>query len=333
METKRDKCRRDITHEQPIGKQISYRPYKRIASFNGYFYKEDFLDWLLDLEDLFDYENICDERKVELALYKLREYVLRWWEQMQFDRLIQGKNKIHSWPRMKKMLAIRFYPLDCDELLSYTKQYYYWPRSSYLNYFKEPYIPPLRKELHVEEITYLEEINEDLVIEEDPKIKIIVEENNEDPIIEKDLEVEMIETIEEEIEEESFKDLNEIKSYVCQSQDPFILVVSDTLKFIDFIGVDRFDSIVRSYLVNLHYYMKTKEKEIQVNFFIPLISYKYGKKIKGLRHSKYLFIWSERFYISKINLCNLLFLVFLCNFRYFRLGTFISLFLGVFNAF
>ena len=68
---------RDITHRQPIGKQISYRPYKRIASFNSYFCNEDFLDWLLDLEDLFDYENICDKRKVELALYKLREYALR----------------------------------------------------------------------------------------------------------------------------------------------------------------------------------------------------------------------------------------------------------------
>ena len=33
--------------------------------------KEDFLDWLLNLEDLFDYENICDEKKVKIALYKL----------------------------------------------------------------------------------------------------------------------------------------------------------------------------------------------------------------------------------------------------------------------
>ena len=55
------------------------------------------------------------------------------------------------------MLAIKFYPLDCDELFSYTKQYYYWPRSSYLNYFKESYISPLREELHVEENTFLEE--------------------------------------------------------------------------------------------------------------------------------------------------------------------------------
>ena len=66
----RDNCRRDITHGQPVGKQISYRPYKRIASFNGYFLK-DFLNWLLDLKDLFDYENIFYERKVGLALYKL----------------------------------------------------------------------------------------------------------------------------------------------------------------------------------------------------------------------------------------------------------------------
>ena len=78
----RDNCCNDITHGQTIGKQISYRPYRRIASFNGYFYKEDFLDWLLDLEDLFDYENICETRKVKLALYKLNEYALCWWEQI-----------------------------------------------------------------------------------------------------------------------------------------------------------------------------------------------------------------------------------------------------------
>ena len=169
------------------------------------------------------------------------------------------------------MLAINFYLLDCDEILLYTKQDYYWPRSSYLNYFEEPNIPPLNEELHVEENIFLKdyveikeqnieiskEIIEGLVMEEDPKIKIILEENNENPIIDKDLEVKMIETVEEEIEEEGFKDLNEIKSYDCQSQDPFILVVSDMPKFIDFIGVDKFDSIVSSYLVNLYNNMKT----------------------------------------------------------------------------
>ena len=92
-----------------------------------------------------------------------------------------------------------------------------------------------------------------------------------------------------------------MKSYDCQFQDPFILVVSNTPKFIDFIGVDRVNSIVSSYLVNLFNYMKTKEKQIQVDLFIPLMSCKYGKKIKGLKHSKYLFSWHGRFNISTLN--------------------------------
>ena len=68
------------------------------------------------------------------------------------------------------------------------------------------------------------------------------------------------------------------------------------------------------------------------------MSCKYGKKIKGLKHSNYLFIWSGRFQISKMNsrmslfqvegsdvghnllfnYYNLLFLVFLCKKCYFR---------------
>ena len=85
----KDNCNGKITHKQPIGKQISYRPYRRIASFNGYFYKEDFLDWLLDLEDLFDFENIYYKRKVGLALYKISEYALHWWKRVQ---LIESDN-------------------------------------------------------------------------------------------------------------------------------------------------------------------------------------------------------------------------------------------------
>ena len=290
----RDNCSGDITHGQPIGKQISYRPYKRIASFNGYFLKEDFLDWLLDLEDLFDYENICYERKVGLALYKLSKYALCWWERVQSDRIRQGKDKIRSWPRMKKMLAIKFYPLDCEEILSYTIQDYYWPRSSYLNYFEEPNIPPLKEDLHVEANIVLEEYGE---VKEESEIKI-VEEINEDPIIEKDLEVEIVETIKEEIIEEVVNNLDEIKLDDCNIQTPIILLGDIETKFIDFIGVERFDLIIDSYLVNIINYMKIKGEEVQV---AQLMTFKFGNKTKKMKYSKYLFSWHRRFQISKMN--------------------------------
>ena len=73
-----------------------------------------------------------------------------------------------------------------------------------------------------ENIEVHEEVHEDLIIEE-PKIKI-VEDINEDPIVEKDLEVKIVETIKEEIIEEVFNDLDEVKLDDCNIQTPIILV-------------------------------------------------------------------------------------------------------------
>ena len=55
-------------------------------------------------------------------------------------------------------------------------------------------------------------------------------------------------------------DLDKVKLDDCNVQTPIILVGDTETEFIDFIGVDRFDSIVSSYLVNLYNYIKTKEK-------------------------------------------------------------------------
>ena len=180
-----------------------------------------------------------------------------------------------------------------------------------MNYFKEPYIPLLREELHVEENTFLEEfievkeeninifeeINEDLVIEEEPKIKI-VEEINEDPIIEKILEVKIVEIIKEEIIEEVVNDLNEAKLDDCKVQAPIILVGDTKTKFIEFIGVKRFDLIIDSYLVNIVNCMEIKGQEVQI---AQLMIFKFGKKTRKMKYSKYLFTWHGRFHISKMD--------------------------------
>ena len=245
------------------------------------------------------------ERKVGLALYKLSEYALCWWEQIQSDRIRQGKDKICSWPMMKKMLVIKFYALDCEEILLYRIQDYYWPRSSYLNYFEESNIPPSKEGLHVEENIVLEEyvevkeeiieifekINEGLVIVEEIKIKI-VEEINKYPIIEKNLEDKIVETIKKEIIEEVVNDLDEVRLDDCNIQAPIILVGDAETKLIDFIGVDRFYSVVSSYLVNLYNYMKTREKEIQVNFFYSIDELQVWKEDQGAQAFK-VFVYLE----------------------------------------
>ena len=134
-------------------------------------------------------------------------------------------------------------------------------------------------------------------MEEKLEIKI-VEEIDENPIIEKYLEVKMVEAIEDEDEEESFKDLDEVKLDDGNVQTPIILVGDTEIKFLDFIGVERFDLIIDSYLVNIVNCMKIKGQEVQVG---QLMTFKFGKKTRKMKYSKYLFSWHGRFQISYFN--------------------------------
>ena len=45
--------------------------YKKISFFDGDMCKLDFIDWLLDLEEYFNFWKICDEERVRLAYNKL----------------------------------------------------------------------------------------------------------------------------------------------------------------------------------------------------------------------------------------------------------------------
>ena len=123
-----------------------------------------------------------------------------------------------------------------------------------------------------------------------------------------------------------------------------------TIQYIDFLGVENFNFIINPVLIDVANKLKVDEKKFYATF---IEGFKFQNRIKLLKHSKYLFIWSRRFQISKMNsrtslfqeegsnarhnllfnYCNLLFLVFLCKKRYFRFRLFISLFLGAFNAF
>ena len=91
----------------------------------------------------------------------------------------------------------------------------------------------------------------------------VVKKISEDSIREENLEVEIVETIKEEIIEEIVNDL-EVKLDDCNVQAPITLVGDTETKFINFIGVQRFDVIIDSYLVNIVNCMKIKGQEVQV---------------------------------------------------------------------
>ena len=119
-----------------------------------------------------------------------------------------------------------------------------------------------------------------------------MEEINEDPIIEKDLKVKIVETNKEEIIEEVVNDIDEVKLDDCNIQASIILVGVTETKFIDSIGVEGFDLIIDSYLVNIINCKKIKGEEVQV---AKLMTFKFGNKTKKMKYSKYLFSWHGRF--------------------------------------
>ena len=78
--------------------------YKKIPFFDGDMCKMDFIDWLLDLEEYFNFWKICNEKKLRLASNKLDDEAQEWWEEIQINRKRWGKHPICSWQRMKKVL-------------------------------------------------------------------------------------------------------------------------------------------------------------------------------------------------------------------------------------
>ena len=140
----------------------------------------------------------------------------------------------------------------------------------------------------------------------------------------------------------------EDKSITHNPQVPVDLLKTTT-QYVDFLRVENFNFIINPFFIDVANELKVDKKKFYTTLYE---GFKFQSQIKLLKHSKYLFIWSGRFQISRMNLrmslfqvegsnvgqnilinfCNLLYLVFLCNFRYFRFRAFISIFFGVFNV-
>lgn len=81
-----------------------------IPEFHGKIDCDEFQEWILNVERVFDYKEVSDEKKVKLVALKLRKYASDWWENLQKKRLRKGKEKVRTWEKMKKKMAKKFMP-------------------------------------------------------------------------------------------------------------------------------------------------------------------------------------------------------------------------------
>ena len=65
-----------------------------LPEFTGSLQAERFIDWLNELERIFEYKEVSDRDKVKLVAIKLKGRASAWWEQLKPSRERQGKAKI-----------------------------------------------------------------------------------------------------------------------------------------------------------------------------------------------------------------------------------------------
>jgi hypothetical protein len=81
-----------------------------IPEFERDLQPEEFLDWVLAVEEVFEFNGVPDERRVSLVVHTFRRRVATWWQQLKQSRVLQGQLKINSWEKLLKKMRVAFLP-------------------------------------------------------------------------------------------------------------------------------------------------------------------------------------------------------------------------------
>ncbi|GAV88041.1 hypothetical protein CFOL_v3_31465 [Cephalotus follicularis] len=65
---------------------------------------DEFIDWINTVDQIFDLMEFTESQKVKLVAIKLRKHALIWWEHVKKQRAKDGKHKIATWDKVRKLL-------------------------------------------------------------------------------------------------------------------------------------------------------------------------------------------------------------------------------------
>ena len=69
------------------------RPNPDVSNYSGGLNPEEPLDWINDMENLFDYEQMNKEKKVNFVVTKLKGHASLWWDGVQAKQIMKNKKK------------------------------------------------------------------------------------------------------------------------------------------------------------------------------------------------------------------------------------------------
>ncbi|XP_074278615.1 uncharacterized protein LOC141602208 [Silene latifolia] len=83
-----------------------------IPEFSGSLNPDDLLEWIRDVEKIFEYKNYNDARACKVAILKLKGYASLWYDNLKHQRLKEGKDPLRSWSKLKKKMLAKFVTKD-----------------------------------------------------------------------------------------------------------------------------------------------------------------------------------------------------------------------------
>ena len=81
-----------------------------LPDFDGNLDPNGLIDWLNEIERVFEFKGYSDEKKCKIAILKFKGYASLWWENVRKKREREGKARVRSWDKLKKVMKKRFLP-------------------------------------------------------------------------------------------------------------------------------------------------------------------------------------------------------------------------------
>ncbi|KAI3760252.1 hypothetical protein L1987_50645 [Smallanthus sonchifolius] len=78
---------------------------------------EGFIDWLVSVEEVFEFREVPKNKRVSLIATRLRGRASAWWQQLKMTRNRLRKSRIVTWTKMKKCLRDTFLPHNFQRLM------------------------------------------------------------------------------------------------------------------------------------------------------------------------------------------------------------------------
>ena len=108
-----------------------------IPKFTGREDANAYLEWAEQYDQIFRVHNLSNQRRVNLASVKFSGYALTWWNQIQDNQLVLGREYINTWKEIKQVMRRRFVPSSYQRDLCNRLQMLKQGKRSVDEYYKE----------------------------------------------------------------------------------------------------------------------------------------------------------------------------------------------------